>query len=201
MTPYLWLGLAWSVWAALHSALLSDPVRAWIERQWPLIGCHWRFFFTAAALATILPPAWFTHVLGGPWVLVWPVRWPIVAINLAALAVGWMAVRAFGGVGLFSGLGQLAGQCEPPQPAAPLRQGILGWVRHPLYAVTLVLLWAHDMRASGLTASLVLTAYVLIGTALEERRLVREWGPPWLEYRREVSAFVPVKKIRFLLGG
>lgn len=38
------------------------------------------------------------------------------------------------------------------------------------------------------------TAYIFMGTAIEERDLVRSLGGTYLDYRRRVRAFVPIPK-------
>jgi protein-S-isoprenylcysteine O-methyltransferase Ste14 len=39
----------------------------------------------------------------------------------------------------------------------------------------------------------VLSAYLVIGTLLEERKLVLEFGDKYREYQRQVSMFIPLK--------
>jgi protein-S-isoprenylcysteine O-methyltransferase Ste14 len=120
-------------------------------------------------------------------------------INLAALVLGWAALRAYGGTWVFVGLRGLVRGREQPRPEKPIQLGVLGWVRHPLYGTAIVILWAHDLNAANLVTSAVLTVYILVGTILEERRLEQEWGPDWLVYRSRVSAFLPIKRIKAVL--
>jgi protein-S-isoprenylcysteine O-methyltransferase Ste14 len=63
-----------------------------------------------------------------------------------------------------------------------------------------LLLWARDLDPAGLVVSGVLTAYVLVGTLLEERKLVREFGEAYRDYQRRVSMLVPVKWLRSRLA-
>lgn len=197
---YIVLGLVWAAYGVFHSALLSHPVKDRLTRR-DMIECHWRLFFAIVSTLTLIPPVWLTYVTDGPWLVVWPWKWLQFVINGAALFAGWIALQSFGGGLAFLGLDRLFGQCERPKPPAPIQTGILGWVRHPLYALSVVFLWAHDLNASGLVTSSVLTVYIFIGAWLEERRLMDEWGPAWSEYRREVPAFLPIKKIAQPLTG
>ena len=196
---YFWLAVVWVVWCAVHSALLSDSFKRKLTGSLAWIDCHWRFFYCLTATATLSVPLWMAYRAGGPWIIVWPNPWWPGIITLAALAVCWSAIRAFGGAAAFLGLDSLIGRCEPPRPDHPKREGILGWVRHPLYSMALILLWAHDLNAAGLVTSTILSLYVLLGTYLEEKRLEAEWGPSWRQYRRQVSALVPVKKLAALI--
>ena len=79
--------------------------------------------------------------------------------------------------------------------------GVLSVIRHPWYTGLVLLLWARDLDVSGLVASGVLTVYILVGTLLEERKLVREFGDAYRGYQRRVSMFVPIKWLRSRLTG
>jgi protein-S-isoprenylcysteine O-methyltransferase Ste14 len=74
--------------------------------------------------------------------------------------------------------------------------GVLGVVRHPWYVAVFILLWARDLDQAGITVSLVLSAYLVVGTLLEERKLVLEFGDKYRMYQRQVSMFIPLKWLR-----
>jgi protein-S-isoprenylcysteine O-methyltransferase Ste14 len=156
-----------------------------------------RLIYSITAGLTLIPMAAFTWLADGPWVVVWPWPWKLllVPINLAALGLGVMALRAYGGATDLFGLKK-----NHRPPTEPVRTGVLGWIRHPLYLTALVLLWAHNLRLAGLVTSAVLTLYVLAGTVIEEHRLARQWGPAWEGYRAEVSPFIPLKRLRSIRG-
>jgi protein-S-isoprenylcysteine O-methyltransferase Ste14 len=69
--------------------------------------------------------------------------------------------------------------------------GILGRVRHPWYSGAILLLWFRSLDGAGLVTSLVLTAYLVAGTLLEERKLVMEYGEEYERYQREVPMLIP----------
>jgi len=74
--------------------------------------------------------------------------------------------------------------------------GVLGIVRHPWYLAVFILLWSGDLSLAGLIINLVLSAYLLIGTFLEERKLVLEFGEKYRAYQRQVSMLIPLKWLR-----
>jgi protein-S-isoprenylcysteine O-methyltransferase Ste14 len=74
--------------------------------------------------------------------------------------------------------------------------GILSAVRHPWYLAVFILLWARDLYPVGITVNMILSAYLLIGTFLEERKLVLEFGDKYKLYQRQVSMFIPVKWLK-----
>ena len=59
----------------------------------------------------------------------------------------------------------------------------------------MLLLWARDLDMAALVGNGVLTLYIIVGTLLEERKLVHEFGDPYRSYQERVSMFVPLKWI------
>jgi protein-S-isoprenylcysteine O-methyltransferase Ste14 len=78
-------------------------------------------------------------------------------------------------------------------------RGVLGVVRHPWYLGVFLLIWANDLCLRELIINLIVSAYLIIGTFLEERKLVLEFGDRYREYQRQVSMFIPVKWLRLKL--
>jgi methanethiol S-methyltransferase len=74
--------------------------------------------------------------------------------------------------------------------------GVLGIVRHPWYVAVFVFLWAQDLNLAGITISIILSAYLVIGTLLEERKLIHEFGDKYRLYQRQVSMFIPLKWLK-----
>lgn len=71
--------------------------------------------------------------------------------------------------------------------------GVLGVVRHPWYLAVFILLWAKDLDLTGIIINIVLSVYLVIGTLLEERKLVLEFGDKYKLYQRQVSMFIPLR--------
>jgi protein-S-isoprenylcysteine O-methyltransferase Ste14 len=109
----------------------------------------------------------------------------------AALGLVLVSVR-FDHFGLF-GLRQA---WEPaPAPERLLVLGPYRYLRHPLMACLLVFLWAQPVLSATLALLAGgLTAYILAGIILEERDLLRQFGPAYAAYRRRVPALVPWRR-------
>jgi protein-S-isoprenylcysteine O-methyltransferase Ste14 len=74
-------------------------------------------------------------------------------------------------------------------------RGPYRWVRHPLYSLFLVLLWAcPDVTADRLLFNTLFTVWIVLGSVLEERDLVRQFGEPYRGYQRQVPMLLPWKR-------
>jgi len=78
-----------------------------------------------------------------------------------------------------------------------MKNGLLGIVRHPMYFAVIIYLWCQTFRLSDVLVNAVLTVYVIIGTILEERKLVLEFGDPYVQYQKEVPMLIPFVKLKF----
>jgi protein-S-isoprenylcysteine O-methyltransferase Ste14 len=71
-------------------------------------------------------------------------------------------------------------------------RGPYRWVRHPLYFFTLLLIWAHpDLSVTRLLFNVSWTAWVAVGTRLEEQDLAAEFGEAYGKYQQEVPMSFP----------
>ena len=74
------------------------------------------------------------------------------------------------------------------------KNGLLGIIRHPMYFALIIYLWCQTFSLSDIVVNTVLTIYILIGTRLEENKLIKEFGDPYINYQNEVPMFIPFIK-------
>jgi protein-S-isoprenylcysteine O-methyltransferase Ste14 len=74
--------------------------------------------------------------------------------------------------------------------------GVLGIVRHPWYLATMLLIWARPLDLSAILVNVILTSYLIVGTYLEERKLVSEFGEKYRAYQKRVPMLIPNNWLR-----
>ncbi len=80
----------------------------------------------------------------------------------------------------------------PAEPGTLIVTGLYRWVRHPLYTAGLLLIWLTPvMTTSILALNLSLTLYIIVGSRLEERRLLAEFGQAYADYQAAVPGLIP----------
>lgn len=84
------------------------------------------------------------------------------------------------------------------KPYKPLELKIIAFyktIRHPLYFGAIVGLWATPkMSLTHLFFALLLTGYIIIGSILEEKDLIRDFGDQYLDYKKSTGKFIPYFK-------
>jgi protein-S-isoprenylcysteine O-methyltransferase Ste14 len=122
---------------------------------------------------------------GGAWWL---------ANGLALLAIfGFLySLRWYDGAE-FLGLRQWRGRVRAVEDQERFRLSPLHRVvRHPWYSLGLVLVWTRDMDAPLLLSAMMISLYFVLGSRLEERKLVAYHGDLYRSYRRLVPSLVPL---------
>ncbi|GAB4461128.1 MAG: isoprenylcysteine carboxylmethyltransferase family protein [Anaerolineales bacterium] len=93
----------------------------------------------------------------------------------------------------FVGLRQLF---QPETSGRLVISGFYRYMRHPLYTFGLLILWLSPrVTINSFIVYLSLTAYILIGAYFEERKLLREFGQAYAEYKAAPPMLIP--RLRF----
>jgi protein-S-isoprenylcysteine O-methyltransferase Ste14 len=111
---------------------------------------------------------------------------------LAVLIFAW-GVRALGSCDAF-GLRPIKVKMRgsPDQPSPFVVRGPYRWVRHPLYFCVVVLIWASpDLTADRLLLNVLWTAWIVVGTILEESDLLADFGAVYRDYQQRVPMLIP----------
>jgi protein-S-isoprenylcysteine O-methyltransferase Ste14 len=187
------LSLAWILYGALHSVLAAPGIKRAVADRWPRLMPAYRLLYNLLAGAALLPILWLLWRVPGPWLWRWQGAGAWVMNGLALLAVGLLvAVPGLYDLSEFSGLRQLREGRETSEEQEPFRISTLHrYVRHPWYALSLVLIWTRDMNAARLVSALGITAYFIVGSRLEERKLLVRFGGPYRDYLARVPGLLP----------
>jgi protein-S-isoprenylcysteine O-methyltransferase Ste14 len=116
---------------------------------------------------------------------------------LAIIGFSW-GVRALGNFDTF-GLVPIKVHLRSKQLRPPnfVLRGPYLWIRHPLYFFMLVLIWsAPDVSLDRLLFNVLWTLWIVVGSYLEERDLVAEFGERYRDYQKTVPMLFPWRSPR-----
>lgn len=188
------LSVAWLGYGLVHSLLAARGVKRWVATRWPSLMPAYRFLYNFVALVTLAPFALWLLRDPGPFLWHWVGFWRWVADGLGLAALGALLLPGSPyDTALFLGWRSWRERRMDAGDGEPFRIGFLHrFVRHPWYALSLVLLWTRDMTALRLVSALWITAYFVIGSHLEERKLVEVHGDRYRRYRARVAGLLPL---------
>ena len=199
---YILLAVLWVAYCVVHSALISTRVTNFLTHA---LGNRYRFyrlFFNIFSVGTLVPL--LSYSAPGRWktgpFFTWEGSLHIIRFGLMALAAV-LLITGSRHYNMFQFLG--IQQIHKGRSGAAMTEsgefdssGVLSIIRHPWYLAVFILLWARDLNLARMIIDVVLSAYLLVGTLLEERKLVLEFGEKYRAYQRQVSMFIPLKWLR-----
>jgi len=195
---YLLLAVLWIGWCAIHSGMISLTTTDWLKRHLKT-GCRfYRLFFNIFAVATILPLLSYTESLQGSVLL----RRDSTLVGAQILLLVSSAFLFLAGAWhydllQFLGIRQITtgSSHHALSECGRLKTtGILGVTRHPWYLGGILFVWAayETMDVAVLVRNVILTAYLIVGAILEERKLLIEFGDEYRAYQKRVPMLVPM---------
>jgi protein-S-isoprenylcysteine O-methyltransferase Ste14 len=192
------------VYGAFHSLLAAFGVKTFFMNvlgQRAYLGLY-RLFFNAVAVVTLLPI--FGYMAVAPGDTIWSVDAPwsygllalqaagLLGLTISLLQIDW---QRFAGLREFAAW--LSGDPLPLPPEELQTGGVYALMRHPLYLFSLLLIWPIPaMSAALLGFNIGATVYFVIGSLLEEQKLLRVFGQSYAEYRARVPWMIPFTRSR-----
>ncbi len=188
------LGLLWLSYFALHSLFASLWLKSRVAARWPGFMPAYRLSFNTLALLLLLPPLFLMWQLADE--PLWRygdigdlLRFALMGLALAGFA--W-SLRFYDGRE-FIGLRQLHENLHAIEDQERLHISPLHrFVRHPWYSLGLVLVWTQEMDEARLLSSLLISGYLVLGSRLEERKLLVYHGERYRRYRERVPGLIPL---------
>jgi protein-S-isoprenylcysteine O-methyltransferase Ste14 len=197
---YLVLSLLTIAWCVLHSAMISVSVTEYFKNY---LGSGFRFyrlFFNLIAILTLIPVAIYASSIRTEAIFRWDGYMRIGQVLLLVMAVFlfYLGGRRYD-VHLVLGIKQIRkGTLSKliTDTDELDTSGVLGITRHPWYLAATLLIWARQLDVSGLIVNVIFTSYLIAGTYLEEKKLIREFGGKYLTYQKKVSMLIPYKWLK-----
>jgi protein-S-isoprenylcysteine O-methyltransferase Ste14 len=198
------LAIFWIIWCAVHSGMISVTATEFFKRR---LGKHYRFYrlsFNLLAVATIIPVILYALSIESHVLFRWEgflIVFQVLLLTLAGLL--FLAGAWYYDMFQFLGFRQIvtgASHGALTESGQLNTSGLLGVTRHPWYLAAVMLIWAdyRSFTTSTLVTNVVLTLYLVVGTILEERKLLLEIGEEYHEYQKKVSMIFPFKWLRSL---
>lgn len=182
------------MYAVLHSAMAhqtaKDMLSEWLGWAYER---YYRLFYNSISIITLMPilaipifqPGLTIYRIPGVLLVL---TTPIQLLAVLVVIAGLLQTDPLS----FIGFRQLMVGSTHAQHETLTTSGLYRYVRHPLYTAGLVFLWLTPvMTTTVLALNLTLSAYLYIGSILEEQRLVDRFGEEYLEYQQRVPRLFP----------
>ncbi len=186
---YILLAILWVVYFSFHSLMARQWVKQYIYSSLSISARWYRLVYSIFALLAL--PAllfytmglaeerWFPPVAGTRFVSLVLASWGTIIIRLCFRNYNW---KQFAGLEAEDGEEQLE------------TEGLLKYVRHPMYAGTILVVtgfWLYVPTTATFIVCLLAIVYILVGIRLEERSLLEKFGADYCRYKKRVPMLIP----------
>jgi methanethiol S-methyltransferase len=190
VTMLVILAAAWVGYFALHSWFASVFVKQRLEHAVGRPIASFRLMYNGIAALTLVGPLAALVRARSSVVLPTP---PAIQLTLDIIAL--LCVAAFlatlHNYRLRNFLGAACGTSAMDDGGKLNVSGLNRFVRHPWYFLGLIIVWTRPMDPAWMVTTAVVTLYLLVGTWLEERKLVIAFGSAYQTYQQSVPALCP----------
>ena len=199
-TIYVIFSLAVIAWCVLHSAMISVSATEYLKKRLGPGFRFYRLFYNLIAILTLIPVALFAFSIQTQAIFQWDGYMRIGQVILLGTAVLLFVVggRQYD-VRQMLGIKQIS---EGTSNKALTNtgeldtSGVLGITRHPWYLAAILFIWGRQMDVSAIILNVIFTCYLILGTYLEEKKLVAEFGEKYQAYQKRVSMLIPFKWLK-----
>jgi protein-S-isoprenylcysteine O-methyltransferase Ste14 len=180
-----------AVWGLVHSSLASLAVKDFSRRTFGAGFMRmYRLAYNIFSAISFLPVLWLLATLPDRKLYSVPAPWNYLMLAGQGLSALCLLVAVLQTDALhFVGLKQLF---EEDKHGSLVTDGFYKLVRHPIYTFSLFFLWLNpSMTVNSLTFYIGATIYFLVGAYFEERKLLREFGSVYTEYKAVTPMLIP----------
>jgi protein-S-isoprenylcysteine O-methyltransferase Ste14 len=190
----LFLLFSWLLYGFIHSLMASYFFKDFMSKILGKYVHFYRLIYNFIAFALLIPVLALQFSLEK--IPLWQVSdyQSVIGKFISVLGVIFVAI-ALQGYDLSEFLGTDFGKKN--KESAFKTDGLLEYVRHPIYTGTLLLIWGFfiaDASTRSLTGAVALTIYVLIGIYFEEKKLIMVFGEQYRNYQKQVPMLIPFLK-------
>lgn len=186
-----WLILAIVTWGMVHSLTASLNFKNFLRR---VLGDgfmkYYRMLYNLFSVVSIVPILYLMFILPDQGLYQVSAPWSYVmfvgqGLSILLLFISLLQTDLLS----FAGLRQIA---EVEKPSKLVVSGVYRWVRHPLYTFMLAFAWlSPSVSLNSFVVYVAFTVYILVGIYFEERKLLREFGQSYADYKAVTPMLIP----------
>ncbi len=191
---YLIVIVVFLAYFVLHSLIASIAMKQWVAKKWPGLMPWYRLLFNSLSIILLIPLLIVLFLFPGEPLWVWHGMGFYLTSALAMMAaIAFLYSLQHYDLSEFWGTRQLreANHSIHDQEnfhISPFHR----YVRHPWYFLALILIWTRDVSSVQLLVYSLVTAYFVIGSRLEEKKLIAYHGEVYKKYQQKVAGVFPL---------
>ena len=175
-----------------HSMMIRRSFRSWLAK-FIRAEYHGALFTIASGVVLLVLVVFWqksNYILATPPGVIRLLMHAVFVLSILGSYWGVSALGSFDAFGLSPIWNNLRGKEPPPMPF--IVRGPYRWVRHPLYFFCLLFIWScPDLGLDRLLYNVLWSTWIIVGSVLEERDLLADFGESYRDYQRRVPMLIP----------
>ena len=188
------LAVFWVAYCCVHSVLATLRLKLYLKIKYEKLYRYYRLTYSIFATLTLLLLLIYQYSFQS--VLLISSGW-IKYLSLFIFVLPGLIIMILSIYKYFRLLSGIRSLYEAVPPVELKIEGIHKYVRHPLYAGTILFTWGLFLGfpfLNNLIAVVIIIAYTIIGIQLEEKKLEIEFGKFYFDYKAKVPMLLPFFK-------
>ena len=183
----------WGGFFLIHSFTASLTFKHWVASHFKTAMPAYRLIFNMLSGLLIVPILLLSYLWRSEPLWHWSpaLYWITLTITAGTIVALYLSLRYYD-MAEFMGTRQWR---ERNVQVEDQEQFVIGefhrFVRHPWYTMAIILIWCRELDPIMLTSAVMLTLYFIVGSRLEERKLVQYHGEVYSQYSRRVPGLIP----------
>lgn len=181
----------WIAYYAIHSVLAATSIKEFLKKALGKYFRYYRLGYSVFALLALIALLIYQYSFSSPMLLksILIKYLAVLFLILPGLFIMLISLKKY--FLLLSGVRSVFTPISVPELKV---NGIHNYMRHPLYSGTILFVFGLFFifpTLNNLIAFILLTLYILIGIVFEEKKLIKEFGNDYIEYRSQVPGLIP----------
>ncbi|MEP6682607.1 MAG: isoprenylcysteine carboxylmethyltransferase family protein [Parafilimonas sp.] len=183
--------ILWLQFSIFHSFFASEKYKSFMQKFMKEKYKYHRILYSIFAFLNLSVIIIYQFSINN--VLLWKVPFIEIVITdtciiIASFTMVYFAVKFFfylSGADIF---------LQTKKTQTLIISNLYKFVRHPLYTATLLLVWSIFFRlpyVSMLISSACITIYTITGIYFEEKKLIKDFGDSYIQYRKKTPMLIP----------
>ncbi len=181
------VAVGWLAYFVIHSLTASTQFKDASVQRLGLNSARYRLLYVVVSTVLLLPLAYLIGSDSTP--MLWQhdgvVKIILNVISLLAIIGFVIVARSYN---MISFLGLKTQAAQHGFKVSWLHR----YVRHPWYFFGLIIIWTRDMSLLWLISCICITVYLIVGSWLEEKKLVTEFGEVYRYYQKQVPGLLMI---------
>jgi protein-S-isoprenylcysteine O-methyltransferase Ste14 len=199
MNPYFHLIIHWLLFYGVHSAMASTKAKDWVNIHAKWIIPYFRFIYNGISLVLFFMAVLVqTEIIEEKWYSSQALYYMGLTVMILAVLFSIWSFRNYQ-MREFLGFVQWKNKSFNAAISDELKViGLNQFMRHPLYTASYFLLLGYLMYKpcwSSFIFTFIGCVYLYVGALWEEKKLVKQFGEAYIDYRKKVPMFLPKIKI------